>query len=348
MKRVILSIDAGGIRGVVPLTILAYIENQLHVLKTEHFGTVSLKDDLINYIDFVAGTSSGALTGAMMLIPGKEKNRSKYSINDILQSYFKIGSYIFKSEIKHNLKTLYGLFGSKYPSHNLDDILIQYLDHYKLSQLKRPCMFTGYDIYRRKIHIYTNCDANKTYSSYYIKDIIRGATSIPYYFEPAYFREDLDVQTIIDGGIFAANPSMYAFIELSKTIFNNECEVTNVKPEDMYFISLGTGIKNNVHYKYTKARRWGRKDWMLPIFDMLSSSNIETVTYQMDKIFNSFNVSDNYIRINPILKYGNNSFVDTSKDNMMHLIKDANNYITENKEYLDNIIQTIFHIRYNC
>jgi patatin-like phospholipase/acyl hydrolase len=54
MKRVaILSIDGGGIRGVIPGTILKMIEDKIQE------KTQNPQDRLVNYIDFVAGTSTG-------------------------------------------------------------------------------------------------------------------------------------------------------------------------------------------------------------------------------------------------------------------------------------------------
>ena len=64
MKKVtIISIDGGGIRGIIPGTILALIEKKLQ-------DQLSGPDArLVDYIDFVAGTSTGGILGCGMLVP---------------------------------------------------------------------------------------------------------------------------------------------------------------------------------------------------------------------------------------------------------------------------------------
>jgi hypothetical protein len=63
-KVTVLTIDGGGIRGLIPGTILAFLEDQLRKLDGED---VRLSD----YFDYIAGTSTGGLITAMLATPGK-------------------------------------------------------------------------------------------------------------------------------------------------------------------------------------------------------------------------------------------------------------------------------------
>ncbi|KAE9457126.1 hypothetical protein C3L33_10965, partial [Rhododendron williamsianum] len=83
----VLSIDGGGIRGIIPATILAYLESQLQELDGEHAR-------LADYFDVIAGTSTGGLVTAMLTAPN-EINRPLFAAKDIKQFYMEHSPKIF-------------------------------------------------------------------------------------------------------------------------------------------------------------------------------------------------------------------------------------------------------------
>jgi patatin-like phospholipase/acyl hydrolase len=337
--KIILSIDGGGIRGIVPAAILNYLETRIRLIR---------KDDRIkiaNLVDLVAGTSTGSIIGSLMIIPEEKKKRALYSMKDIMDMYVEMGPEVFKKNRWHSIKTLWGLIGPKYSASNIEDPLIQMLDHYKLKDLIQPCVFTGYDIDKRRVNIYTNKDKNEKYADYYVKDVVRGSISIPAFFRPAYFQEGPDLNTIIDGGVFANNPSMVAYIEASKTLFDHE-DAKEMDPNDLLVISLGTGLGERTKYPYEKTKRWGAAQWFFPILNILLSASSDIVDYQMNKLFAAYGRPDNYKRINPPLEYSSNSATDGSRENITNLIKDANAYIDNNREFLNVLAREICDIKY--
>ena len=62
----ILSLDGGGIRGIITCVILKYIEEQLQ--KQDHPNA-----KIGDYFDLVAGTSTGGLITALLLFPDGSK-----------------------------------------------------------------------------------------------------------------------------------------------------------------------------------------------------------------------------------------------------------------------------------
>ncbi|THG13463.1 patatin-like protein 2 [Camellia sinensis] len=58
-KITILSIDGGGVRGLIPAKVLEFLENELKTLEKEDVR-------LVDYFDVMAGTSAGALITAML------------------------------------------------------------------------------------------------------------------------------------------------------------------------------------------------------------------------------------------------------------------------------------------
>ncbi|GMP81076.1 hypothetical protein CsSME_00035914 [Camellia sinensis var. sinensis] len=75
----VLSIDGGGVRGLIPGTILGFLESELQKLDGEDAR-------IADYFDVIAGTSTGGLVTAMLTAPN-EKNRPLFAAKDIKNFY---------------------------------------------------------------------------------------------------------------------------------------------------------------------------------------------------------------------------------------------------------------------
>jgi len=76
MKKIrILSVDGGGIRGIIPGTILAQLERMLQDLS----GDTNRK--LADCFDMIAGTSTGGILSCLYLTPG-ENGTPKFTAMD--------------------------------------------------------------------------------------------------------------------------------------------------------------------------------------------------------------------------------------------------------------------------
>lgn len=116
-KYNILSIDGGGIRGVLPAGILLKIEGFIQKYGKEKgyaikeydwpnpmTGETEKKIHLKDYFDLMAGTSTGSIISAALAYPlPEDKNKSaaeqmpQYFMQDILDIYTKEGNRIFVS-----------------------------------------------------------------------------------------------------------------------------------------------------------------------------------------------------------------------------------------------------------
>ncbi|KAH0759165.1 hypothetical protein KY290_022658 [Solanum tuberosum] len=83
----ILSIDGGSIRGLIPATILEYLESQLQELYGEDAR-------LADYFDIIAATSTGGLVTAMLTASNKDY-RPLFAAKDIKPFYLEHGPKIF-------------------------------------------------------------------------------------------------------------------------------------------------------------------------------------------------------------------------------------------------------------
>jgi patatin-like phospholipase/acyl hydrolase len=147
-----------------------------------------------------------------------------------------------------------------------------------------------------------------------------------------------DFAYLIDGGIYANDPTICAIIEAKKTGFGQSGEYPKIS--DMLVVSIGTG-KVVKSYNYEKSKKWGVISWAIPVIDMLQSSSAEVVSYQVDKLFDSENCREQYIRIVPELYDVSHKMDDASPKNIARLRDAGRKYIANNSGQLDEIVQLI-------
>jgi Patatin len=88
----ILSLDGGGIRGIIPATIMVEIENRLQM------RTGNPDARIADFVDLIAGTSTGGILTSIYLCPGPD-NRPKFAAKDALDLYLNNGKDIFLNGI---------------------------------------------------------------------------------------------------------------------------------------------------------------------------------------------------------------------------------------------------------
>ncbi|MFP3435364.1 patatin-like phospholipase family protein, partial [Paraburkholderia sp. SIMBA_061] len=84
-----------------------------------------------------------------------------------------------------------------------------------MNELLKPSLITAYDIERRKAHFFRQHDAAKHKGkNFLVCDAVRSTTAAPTYFECAHIKDGLNRDyTLIDGGVFANNPTLCAYAE---------------------------------------------------------------------------------------------------------------------------------------
>ncbi|KAL0438679.1 UNVERIFIED_CONTAM: Patatin-like protein 2 [Sesamum latifolium] len=137
----ILSIDGGGIRGIIPATILEFLESQLQKLDGEDAR-------LADYFDVIAGTSTGGLVTAMLAAPDKN-NRPLFAAKDIKPFYLENAPKIFPQKCGV-VGFLTGLVKStirpKYDGECLHQIIKENLGETRLHQTLTNIVVPTFDI----------------------------------------------------------------------------------------------------------------------------------------------------------------------------------------------------------
>ncbi|HET6225894.1 MAG TPA: patatin-like phospholipase family protein [Bacteroidia bacterium] len=302
----ILSIDGGGIRGILPGQIMVTLEKKLQTLSNNPQARVA------DYFDMIAGTSTGGILTCLYLYPDeKNPTRPLFTTEEAVNLYLENGGGIFKeSHIRED-----GLRQEKYPVVAIEELLKKYFKNTRLSELLKPCLITSYNIYARSTHFFTQHDAkeNKAHD-FYLYDVARGTSAAPTYFEPAGVTSLTGIMyPVVDGGVFASNPALCAYAE-ARQKFKSK----NSERMDMFMLSIGTGSKKE-SYAYNKTKGWGKMGWVKPVLDIMLSGASETVDFQMKHIFDAINCGDNYYRINPDIGKASIEMDDASPENLKAL-----------------------------
>lgn len=340
MKKIcILSLDGGGIRGIISCIILRYIEEQLQKQDNS-------QNKLGDYFDLVAGSSTGGLITSIMLYPD-ENRKARYSIQKGLELYSERGEDIFQVSFFKRLINPFGLFNEKISQEALEKNLNDFFGKLELKELIKPCLITSYDIENRRAKLFNSADAGISTDNFLVKDICRATSAAPTYFSPARIQSQYGQNfSLIDGGVYANNPALCAYAEARKMPFGQIFK-TDQKPDyptvnDMIIISIGTGSEAK-SYPFKKMENAGKLAWIGPLIDILLSANAETVDYQLSQMFQTLGSRNqkNYYRINPSLKNASPSMDNVREENIENLIQAGLAYIDENKEMLNQIVQKL-------
>ena len=135
--RSILSIDGGGIRGIIPAMVLAELERRT--------GRPTCK-----LFDLIAGTSTGGVL-ALALTKPDAAGSPEFSAARLIELYELEGDRIF-SPAWHRWKIigfLYDLFFVRYSARNIGRVLRQYFGDTRLSEAITPLLITAYELEQR-------------------------------------------------------------------------------------------------------------------------------------------------------------------------------------------------------
>jgi uncharacterized protein len=323
LKR-ILSLDGGGIRGILTGQILVALEDKLNKkyfeIKKEH---PKRQIRLGEYFDMMSGTSTGGILTCILLCPDeKDPNYPKFSAKDAVELYEKNAKTIFRPTFSGRLPGfLSGIGGSKYGRKTMEDLLKSYFGNRMLSELLKPCLITSYDIQQRRAVFFTQHDAReKDNANFPIWQVARSTSAAPSYFPPAQAEaKDALLLNTIDGGLFANNPTMCAMIEALKVFSIDKSNM--IGPDDLFIVSIGTGEIKKA-YTYTDAVKWGILRWITPIIDIMMTGVSETVHYQLNKLYKTMGHAKSYYRIMPELGEASPE-MDVSTENNVFNLKQA-------------------------
>jgi len=212
--------------------------------------------------------------------------------------------------------------------------MTEYFGDLTLANLLKPCLITAYDIERRQAMFFTQHTASRqAKNDYLVRDVIRAATAVPTYFKVARVVSATGVPSpLIDGSVFAGNPTLCAYAEAMKKLTGSP------STENMAILSLGTGHITKA-YEYSRVLGWGGLRWITPLIDIMLSGTTETVGHQLTYIFDGAGVPLQYLRVDDELREASPALDDASPENLHALRQDGIRITEEFGDKLDEFVQ---------
>jgi len=334
----ILSIDGGGIRGVIPGQVLVYLEKQLQI-KTQNANA-----RIADYFDFIAGTSTGGILTCALLTPESAgSKKAKYTAQEVLGFYKDRGADVFDLPFWHKVKSAKGLNDEKYPAAGIEKGLKDYFGDVEFKDLIKPCLLTSYDIERRKAHFFTSLDAQFDKDmNFKVRDAARATSAAPTYFEAASIKAVSGKEyALIDGGVFANNPTLCAYSEIRRHVKSFADAESKATAKDMLILSIGTGV-SEASYLYEDAKDWGLAGWVQPILDIMMSGASETTDYHLGCMFDAVGKPEQYQRINiEIPKEVSSEMDNATPENIKALMLLGEKLADQKKRELDRVVDLL-------
>jgi len=330
-KTRILSIDGGGIKGIVPAVVLLHLENLLKQLSKNQNSRIH------DYFDLFSGASTGAIIIAGLLSPDKN-NRAKYSSKEILDLYLENGHIIFNSSLFQEIKSVSGIVNVKYDPEGLESIFEKYFGKSELKGLLKPSLIPVYDLSRGKNYFFRQQKALiSPRHNFYVKDLLRGATSALSYFPPSQIStvNGLEHRCFIDGGVFANNPALSAYAEFR---YHN----SNLHAKDTMMLSLGTGRKTtNLDCEVTA--NWGAAEWLYQGSYLTSNAVASASDYQLNAVYDN---KPNYLRLDASFDDEQSSSMDnTDKEYLDYLISLGESIVKDKQSEINSFAEKLISIQ---
>ncbi|BDI19821.1 hypothetical protein ANSO36C_56230 [Nostoc cf. commune SO-36] len=342
-KYKILSIDGGGIRGIIPALLLAEIERRT-------------QKPIFSLFDLITGTSSGGILALGLTKPRLSSDGSdnlpvaEYTAEDLLQLFLEYGVEIFYEPLfERLLGPLEDIFlQPKYPSESKEEIFRQYFGNALIENNLKEVFVTSYDIEQRIPIFFTNqLEKQQTESKNFQKlcggfsllDAALATSATPTYFAPHRLVNPHNsgiAYTLIDGGVFANNPSHLAILEAQISSKRKAQKV--LETEDILVVSLGTGSLTSV-YPYKEVKNWGLLQWGRPLLNIMFDGSSEVVAGELEQLFEPTDkeAQSFYYRFQTLLDSELEEIDNTKLQNTRQLQAIAHRLISNKSQQIDEL-----------
>ncbi len=237
----ILTVDGGGIRGVLSLEVLAAIESQLRAVQG--------RDDLVlsDYFDYLAGTSTGAVIAAALALG--------HPVTQIRQRYVALGRKVFRKRLL--VSWLHSLYGDRALARELDDFFgaDRTLGD---AQFRSLLLMVLHNTETDSPWPVTNCTTAKYNGSdrllrprpdrnldLPLTPLVRASTAAPFYFPPQWVAAGSKGFLFQDGGLTPFNnPALLAAVMATAPAYRLGWAAG---ADQLLVVSVGTGNAGAVH-----------------------------------------------------------------------------------------------------
>lgn len=338
-KYKLLSIDGGGIRGIIPAIILKEIEKRTQKRIWELF-------------DLIAGTSTGGFLAMILTIPNPNNpNTARYSMEEIINMYREDGKNIFHEPFLESLTEVDDLLRPKYSSEGRQKVAEKYFKDTPLKDALTNVFITSYDIELRipvffinnpRFQRHTGTSFRKLCTDYKMIEAAMATSAAPTFFKPYKLTmrgcDDADYYALVDGAMFANNPTALAIVE---AIIYSQNYNKEIGLKDILVTSLGTGSLTR-KFPYDQAVNWGKLQWLQPLINIFLDGASEVANYQLRQLLpDAQNIHKQYYRFQKELTEANDDLDNTTEENIELLEKVAYTIIQEQSREFDKLCEEL-------
>ena len=267
----ILSIDGGGIRGLISVILLERLEQQ--------------RPGFLSKVNLFAGTSTGGLLSLGLAYGLTPTHLRGLYEND--------GPAIFHDTVLDDVRDLGKLIGADYDIEPLKKALTeQFGAELRMKDLPKNVLISAFDLDNNP----TEPGVTRTWKAKFfhnfpeagpdleetVVDVGIYTAAAPTYF-PIY-------KGYIDGGVVAGNPSMCALAQALNP------ETGGKRLRDVILFSLGTG--HNPHYLETLDGDWGLAQWAPKLVSLMLEGSNGLANYECRQL-----LGKRYLRLDPQLPF---------------------------------------------
>jgi patatin-like phospholipase/acyl hydrolase len=338
----LLSIDGGGIRGLMSALVLSTIEKKTGKSISEMF-------------DLVAGTSSGGVLALALARPSESvPAKPCYSASELVALFEEKGRTIFERSAAFGVLdrveapgrqrlhlpngNVHDLFRPKYRDSGREEVLKAYLG-YRLIDAVVDVFVPTYDTLLRKPIFLVSNEAHVAETDYYhsicdVSAVEAGLAATPTFFAPQKVRQPNyvsppGVYSLVDGGLFANNPTFVAMAHAIK-------RYKQPTLQNMLVVSVGAGSLTR-SYPPDEIRGWGQVNWAVPAIEMTIDGQGDAVGCMLEQ----FLPSARYHRFQTDLTKVNDDIDDISEENIVAIERAALRMLERKARELDELCATL-------
>ena len=309
----ILSIDGGGVRGLIPALWLNEIERR------------TLKP-ISHLFNMVAGTSVGGIIASALTVPSINNTQNcqsmsyfkpRYQAYEIVQLFKNESKNIFSnSDILSHLDLAH-LFTEKYSNKGKLNVLKKYFGQAEIKDVLTDLMIPAYnETMGNQTYLFRNNEIDGTTKLF---DVLMATSAAPTFF-PAYTISSKG--TYLDGGVNLNNPAMRAYTESKGRNFKKT-----------FVLSLGTGSYIPDPSNPDKYR--GKLFWAKNISGVVLHPQEGNIDIEMNNL-----LGERYLRCQVYMEkeIALDAYDDASLD---YLIEMGKQYIEEEEDQMNNLVEIL-------
>lgn len=224
-QPLVLSIDGGGIRCLIPALVLADLQRRI--------AESGRKVPLYRHVGMVAGSGIGALLAAALAYPNSVGGGKPVADPRLILDYFEAASRLFPNRIESASGHM------RHDSTLFETLLKQWFGAEMLvADAQCHVVYPAFDLASRAPMMIADTDA--VTSKFYLWQALRAMLAVPPYVSPALVenravrrRRGTPLIPVVGGGRYAADPALAAYAEASRLGWQDQ---------GFTVLSLGTGL----------------------------------------------------------------------------------------------------------